>query len=243
MEFEFGWQGPAAEARVVAARGFTEVAERESDTGRELVIRGHAYTEGVAALLWRMKDRVESAVDAKTLLVKRYVLEQRENQYHCKTVITFAPDGRSADTVKTRYDKPADDPKRTSQGTWPCYARLDAASLAYYLRAFSGAPGQDELTAVFFDGRHSFRIHVIPLAQERIRVKAGEFDAYRCEVRFSDIDREPKPGQESKVQRAVVWVSAGPERLPLKLESETFVGKVFGELAGRWAPEPEPGGS
>jgi hypothetical protein len=236
LEFEFGWQAPGDAARVVAASGKAEVVEETVGGRKRLVLRGKASTKGAVEMLWKMRDRVEAIVDAETLLVQQYTIEQKEGRQHTLTNIVFAEDGRGARMTRTRFHKPANDPRRTIEETRPCAGRLDPASLAYYLRGMDAAPGADRATAPVFDGEHSFWIFVTPLKRERLRVAAGEFDAFRCQVSFAAIDRQPKPGEKPKVRKAILWVTAGPEHVPLKLESETFVGSVYGELVGYTPP-------
>ena len=233
-ECEFGWQSPRAAARVVAARGSATVREGEDKGRPALLIQGQASTLGLVQALWPMRDTVESAVDRPTGLVLRQTLEQREGGSHTKQIITFALDGKSGSRWRVRYHKPPDSPDRETTDHRPCHSRLDAASLGLYLRLIGAKQDEGETRAVFFDGKNSFRIVVRAEARERITVKAGTFEALRCEVKFEDIDRtETQRQQPDKVKKATLWVSASPLRIPLRLESDTFVGKVYGELVKR----------
>ncbi|HRU04891.1 MAG TPA: DUF3108 domain-containing protein, partial [Candidatus Brocadiia bacterium] len=199
-----------------------------------LLIQGQAATLGLVQALWPMRDTVESVVDRETGLVLRQTLEQREGGSHTKQIITFAPDGRSGVRWRIRYHKPPDFPDRETTDRRPCHGRLDAASVGPYLRLAGAAQDKGDLRAVFFDGKNSFRIIVSAQARERITVKAGTFEALRCEVKFEDIDRTAEQRQKpDKVKKATLWVSASPLRIPLRLESDTFVGKVYGELVKR----------
>ena len=237
LSFEFGWQGLGAKARIAAAKAEAEVVERTVDGERQFVIQARAHTEGWVAALWKMNDRVESVVDGNTFRVDRYVLEQRENDDHTKTTVTFVPNSREAITHKVRYHKPTDDPRRETESRRRRYSPLDPASLAYAMRGARVDSDRKDLELAFFDGKYTFRIHAVPLGREAITVKAGEFDALKLKMRASDVDRPPKPGRKPKVIHAVLWVSSGPERIPLRLESETFVGQVYGELTDYTPPE------
>jgi hypothetical protein len=238
MQFEFGWQGLGAQARIAAAEAEAEVVERVADGKKEIVIQGKARTKGWVSALWKMRDRVESVVDAETLRVKRYVIEQRENDDHTQTTVTFLPDRREAVTEKIRYHKPLEHPRRRTESRRRRYSSLDPASLAYAMRGIPLDTDKKELEVAFFDGKYTFRIHAVPRGSGPLEVKAGKFDAYRIRVRVSDVDRPPKPGRKPKIIHAELWVSAGPERVPLKIESDTFVGQVYGELV-KYTPPTE----
>jgi len=234
LEFEFGWQAPGAVTRLVAAQGSATVLPGEEQGRPALLIQGRASSVGLVQAMWPMRDSVESVVDRETGLVLRQTLEQRESGSHTKQTIAFAPDGKSGSRWRIRYHKPPDFPGRETTDQAPCHGRLDAASLGPYLRLAGASQDEGETRAVFFDGKNSFRIIVRVEAREKITVKAGTFDALRCEVKFEDIDRSEKQRQQpDKVKKATMWVSASPLRIPLRLESDTFVGKVYGELVKR----------
>ena len=229
MAFEFGWRAPTGVCRVAAAHGRMRVDMTELGGRRFIRLTGQARTVGLVKTLWNMKDSVVALVDADTLLAWRQVLEQNEGDTRTKQVITFNDDGRTAERYKIRYHKPPG--KRETRETFMRRSRLCAATLAFYLRLRPA--GARTLGAVFFEGKENFRVNVEVKGREKIRVPAGTFHAYRLRVTFKCVDPgRKKKKRDEKIKKATVWVSVGPERLPLRLESETFVGSVYGELTG-----------
>ena len=64
--------------------------------------------------------------------------------------------------------------------------------------------------------------------REQIHMGADEIDAFRI---IPTILYVSNPKNHYKVSRAVLWVSADPRHVPLRIEADTFVGRIYVDLS------------
>lgn len=234
LRFEFGWRGPGAVLRVVAASAAARVFSPPDREREQFIIHGSGRTRGVVKRLWSMDADIVSVIDGPTGLVLRQTLEEKERRRHTKQTITFAEDGRNAERLRIRYHRDPGDDGRERLEEHESAVRLDAAALAFYLRnpEFTDA---ERIDGALFDGKYTYGVHLQRRRVERIRVQGGTFNAIRYRAWFSDVDRPKEEWGDDRVRQTTLWVSNDEWRVPLLFESDTFVGQVFGELVS-WTP-------
>ena len=222
-----------------------------SGRAASVLLRGRADTNEVLDLLWRMRDSVEATVAASPVMPRRFTLHQNENDRRRDTT-TVADGSRLVSTV----ERP---PRRTRRADVPLAPRLhDPASVAYLIRTLP--PELDERPSYHvLAGTKIYELAVTPAGSERIDVADRVWPARRFhltlqleprDVESSDVessvpevghggpavhddDRDRTRWRELNVQEADLWISTGPERLPLRLTSRTFWGWVTVELVAR----------
>ena len=99
----------------------------------------------------------------------------------------------------------------------------DALSCLYYARDRELKVGQSFTIDVFDDGRNS-KVKVNVLRKEKIRVKAGRFNAIAVEPLMSTTGVFEHRG------KITVWLDDRPGHMPLKVESKIYVGYITAEL-------------
>ena len=215
-----------------------------------VVLRGRAETNEVLDLLWRMRDSFEATVGESPVAPRRFMLRQNENDRHRDTT-AVASAGRLTSTVERPH-------RRTRRAELPLTAHLhDPASVSYLIRTLPPELDQRPSYQVLA-GTKIYELTVTPSGTEQIDVanrtwRARHFHlALQLEPRDvetktpldnaqtdaqtkerNDDDRDRARWRDLKVQEAELWISTGPERLPLRLTSRTFWGWVTVELVAR----------
>jgi len=189
-------------------------------------LAGRAETLPLIDLLWRMRDSFDATVATAPPAPRRYVLRQHENDRRAtSSVVRDASGSRLLGTMERR-GKPA----RT--GATAASARVhDPASVAYLLRSLP-AELADAPTFDVFIGTKTYRLTARAVADERITIAGRPWSARRLRLDLALVSVEEGGTSTSspKVQTADVWISTGPEHVPLRLTSWTFWGLVRVEL-------------
>jgi len=239
-----GQRGPG-EVRL-RIRGGTEnflAWSREPLPAGTVVLRGRAETNEVLDLLWRMRDSIEATVALAPIRPRRFVLRQNENDRRRET--TIVAEGAQLVGTLERAHRPA------RRAVVPLGPKVhDPASVAYAIRALA----TDRSAATTYDvlaGTKVYTVTVKPAGTETIEAVGRTWPArrFRLSLDLTPRDAESPPASalpspvssnapsrardDLNVQEAELWVSAGPERLPLRMRAETFWGWVTLELVDR----------
>ena len=80
--------------------------------------------------------------------------------------------------------------------------------------------------------RRSCAVGCTPIGRGKGKVKAGTFDELAVDVRVRVLGgtEEERAKEEGKFRKVRIWLSDDDRRLPVKMESEVFVGSVHAEL-------------
>jgi hypothetical protein len=221
LRYQATWNG------VAVARAELLIAPTREKT---VELRGRAETNEALDLLWRMRDSFEATVATAPPGPDRFLLHQHENEHRRETTVTRDPDhGRLLGSKRKRGHTP-----KTASA--PLAPRLhDPASLAYLVRTLPAELASPQTYEVF-TGTKSYRVTVAPAGDETLEAIGRRWPARKLRLALQLVATDEKPsGAEGAVQNAELWVSSGPERLPLKLQAETFWGWVTVELVGRGA--------
>jgi hypothetical protein len=214
MVFRFGWNDiPAAEMSIVT--------RRELLKGRPVFhYQGAAETLSHVRWLYPLSDRVEATLDAQSLDPVHYALYQDENGVQTATTVV-----RSAgDNKLTGFRVGSAQKESTVQVERD--GDYDPVTIAYLARSVPCEVGQAYSYKVF-DGRYQYVLTLTVERRETIRIKAGTYKALRIRPSIVNLS---KPDGPRKVKQATLWVSDDDRRVPLRVESEVFFGKVYGEL-------------
>jgi len=216
LRFEFGWQGiPAAQGEVV-----TDMPG--SGQAGKIVVSGKAWTKPWLRWLWDMRDHITAVFSVPELEPVQYRLWQQENADRIETRLTFDTATRVAYGTRVKNGK-----RRVR--AFPYQQSYDPVSAVMVLRSVNLTVGE-EMVAEVLTGKSRYLAKINVVALETVSIGATEYPAYRLEPRFEKILAPGARPQPPKVRRMTVWISADERRLPLRIESEVFVGAVYCEL-------------
>jgi hypothetical protein len=192
---------------VKAGTAWLEVGPMEVYKGRpcyHLVSR--AESNSFMSKIYKVRDRIDSLIDAEGLYSWRYRKRQREGGYERDYDILYEPS-----SGKARYGD------GTSFDAKP-YAK-DGLAAFYYVRLMPLEVGQDILIAHHSD-RRSGDILVKVHKKERVQVPAGSFECYVIEPVMED------GGLFKSSGRLQIWVTADARRMPVLMKSKIPVGSI-----------------
>ncbi len=218
-----------------------------SGRGGSVLLRGRAETNEVLDLLWRMRDSFEATVAESPITPRRFVMRQNENGRHRDTTIVA-----NATRLTATVERPH---RRTRRAELPLTARLhDPASVAYLIRTLPPELDQRPSYQVLA-GTKIYDLAVTPTGTEVVDVAGRMWRARRFHLALQleprdveakipgtadpgaaerdDTERDRTRWRELEVQEADLWISSGPERLPLRMQARTFWGWVTVELVAR----------
>ncbi|MEW5773412.1 MAG: DUF3108 domain-containing protein [Thermodesulfobacteriota bacterium] len=195
-----------------------------------LHLRMRARTNEFVDVFYRVRDQADSWTDPGLTRSEHYEKSQHEGSYHREIVVRFF---WSNSTV--RYENDVNGPKAPLvllPGTF------DPLSVFYGFRKEDIGPDSAVLLPVT-DGTKTVMGEARVVGRERVRVPAGEFDAWVVEPDIRDLGGVFRKSPKAKL---TVWVSADARRLPVRIESAVLVGSFRAELTGLAWPEDCPGG-
>jgi len=221
LSYEFEWNGiAAAQAKASIKRKMHEGAECY-----HVVV--DIRTKPFIDWLWKLRDRLEGYIEAKTFKPLRYSFRQREGSYRHDTDIIFDHKRNTATSIRTYKGK-------IKKKTVDAENMLDPVSALFYLLIRPLEPGQSRILSVF-DGKRVHTIKYEALGREGVKVPVGKINALKVVPSFlrSDPPRKPVKGGGEKVREVFLWVSQDRHRDIVKIESDVFVGKINAKLIGR----------
>lgn len=212
MVFRFGWNDmPAAE--------MTMLVNQVDKGGRTYYhYSGLAYTLPHVEWIYPLTDRVEAVLSADGFEPAYYALNQDEKGKKTSTVVV-----QEAGMLKGLR---RDHNNKEFNVAVTRDADYDPVTVAYLARSIDLDVGKS-YTYKVFDGRYQYLLTLEVEKRETIRIKAGTYKAFKIHPSIVNLSR---PDKERKVKQAYLWVSDDEHRVPLRLESEVFFGKVYGEL-------------
>ena len=212
---------------VPVARAELSIRPQTQGDGVSVALDGRAETNEVLDLLWRMRDGFEATVATAPIAPKRFVLRQHENDRRRETSITADAERR---ILVGSYQKRGRPPKAA---TVPLERDVhDPASVAYLIRTRGPELRGSESYRVF-SGSRTYDLTVAPIGDESIMTIGRSWRSRKLRLALRLDDDESSGARQPRVQEATLWVSSGPERLPLRMQSQTYWGWVVVELVGR----------
>lgn len=218
LHYRIGWASlPAATADFSFSRPRPGV----------LLTEGHGGTQGMVRGLWKLDASYSGRANAETLrpIGFKQLESYRSEAKHTETSFT------DKDVSRRRYTTPTDPtiPKKKRMA-FPFLHDLDSAF--FFLRSQRLANG-DSYKLVVFPQTTPYLATVTVKGREDLTVKAGSFRAIACDLKLQEVDSTQKLIPHQKFKQATLWVSDDKNRIPLKVESEIFVGSVWLELVGQ----------
>ena len=175
-----------------------------------------AHSTRTVDTFYKVRDRVESWVDADSGFSRRYEKHLREGKYRDDKLVEYLPAGGRA--LLTRRDQAPES--------------LDVAGRTYdVLAAFYKVRGMDLKVgeSVFLDLHDidkQYRLEIKVLRQETLQVPAGVFDCIVIEPRLLSSGLFRKEGEMQ------VWLTDDVRRMPVMMQSRLYFGRVWAKLIG-----------
>jgi hypothetical protein len=192
---------------VKAGTAWLEVGPMENYKGRPCYhLISRAESNSVMSKIYKVRDRIDSLIDAEGLYSWRYKKRQREGGYSRDYDILYHPSSGRA-----RYaDGQTFDARPYSK---------DALAAFYYVRHMPLEVGRDIEIAHHSD-RRSGDIVVKVHRRETVTVPAGTFDCFVVEPLMED------GGLFKRSGRLTIWMTADSRRIPVLMKSKIPVGSV-----------------
>ncbi len=212
LVFQASWAGiPVATARV-------ELHRKKKDPSLWSA-EAWVQTNEFADLLFKMRDYMSEDLDHQSLISRKMYIRQSENKRLNDFKADF--DRRAGLVTLVKHNRKGDQVKRfLSSNPW---GPLSGAMMALSLPM---EPGHQYAVDVFTGStRYVFTFKVGD--REKLTTALGTFDAYRL---VPGVEYESDGKLSESATGIVIWVSADERRLPLRAESQAFIGKVQADL-------------
>lgn len=233
--YTFGWSG------LVAAKGELRFSE-----ARPGVLRMDlsARTVGGVRTLWRLDTEALSEVEAGSYLPLRVRQWEKYRSRNVISALQFVPGGVLHSKGRIKGDPPPAFFRETGTTIDKAWlqrftgekakkfkfpAMLDGHAALLWLRQQPLKSG-DRFQLVVFQENAAYLARVRVKERETITVRGERRAAIPLEISLAWIDKERKLQPHKKFRSATGWYSDDAQRVPLKLEVEIFVGRIWAEL-------------
>ena len=166
--------------------------------------------------IFKVRDRVETYIDAKGIFSRRYYKQLNEGTYNDeKEVVFFQEEGKVDIWKKGKFKK--------SAPLLPC--SQDILSALYFIRTLNLEVG-DTLSIPLNDGGKSYPLKISVNRRESVNIPAGQFD---CLVLQPFLESEGMFRSKGKIE---VWFSDDQYKLPVVMRTYIMIiGHIDAKLA------------
>jgi hypothetical protein len=187
-----------------------QVRARNNYAGRDgLWLSAAMTTTNALQQLFPVNDRIETYVDAKTLLPFRSQLQVREGNHRLQGVVTLDQErGAAIVTDGSSIEIPV--------GTY------DLVSVIYALRSFDLTPPKRNAVSILINKRPR-TLFITSVKRETIEIEGKRIPAFQLALTTDE-------AQGDRLQLRL-WVGADRRRLPLRLTATTPLGPVRADLS------------
>ncbi len=190
----------------------TVVNERPTGGASAYYIVAEGQPTGLVSMLYPIRYKLDTLLDARTLLPRRGSVVSQERHRHQTRVTRF-------DRAGERAEYETDTPGAAKRQISLAHGTQDALSALYVLRATPLRPGS-RITMPVCDGGQMYRVQFRVGQVEPVTIGASSVPAFRVTPTIVD-------AKGDLVGRAMsLWISADARRVPLKLRAELTVGNL-----------------
>ena len=182
------------------------------------LIQTTAFSASVIDSVFKVRDVNYSWIDAENFYSLGYVQSLREGNYVRDEWVTFDfPNKRYYGEVKKKKDP------RTIAGELNQQV-LDMLSSLYYVRAQKLEVGKDIVFDII-NREEQYPLVVKVTGKETIKTAAGKFHCFVVEPQFRGEGIFVSKGKNLKV-----WITDDKYKMPVKMQTEVFIGNVSADL-------------
>jgi hypothetical protein len=217
--YRVSWMG------IHAATAVMEVGSAPPLDGRQaLRFLTTTTSSPIVTKFYPVENRVESLVDAETLLPKRLLFRRREGKRKNDFDVTFRHAQGSVLSIKDGQPTTIPIPPDTQ----------DSISCLYYIRSVpSLQPGFSQVMTVHHD-KKNYRLEVRIEAIEKVRGPWGEIEAIRA------LAIMPFQGIFLNEGNIRVWFTNDDRRIPVRMKAKVIVGSVVADLVEGFGAKTSP---
>lgn len=210
LRYRFGWSGIKA----------GEASAELRSTGDRLLLSGHGRSLGPARVLWSYNAAFRNVVMSAHLRPRSMILTERARDTDIETRLRF----RGDEVFCYRASGDVEEQKTFRQPHLQ-----DLLSVLLYVRSLDFDQHPKLVIPVF--AISSPYLAIVELeGEERLRVAGGRFPAYRFNLQLYRINDRRELEEHRRFRSGRIWMSADEQRLPLRVEVEIFIGRIFAEL-------------
>jgi len=229
LHYDFSWNG------IRAAEGEISVASAPGGSDR-FHFQATARTVGLARVLWKMEDSVESECLADNLKPETFWMHVHEPSLRYEMEVNFDHAGGLATSTKTKSGK-------VKEREVEFHYAYDPLSLAYFIRSLDWKAG-DERSFEMVDGQDRYLLVLRAVAEEEVTVRVGTYSAVKFVPILIELPRrlagETPPfferlrlreSQKTPLVKTIeFWIAKDGSRPLLRVRSEAWIGHVDMEL-------------
>lgn len=179
-----------------------------------------ARSEGFVPLLFYVDNIYRATSSPQTLCSQGIDKKVNEGHRHKDTKIAFDYNRKLALLNERDLSQPNAPPKVAEYDIPPCVE--DVVTAFYYLRRQRLEIGRN-IELPVNDGSKTQRVIVEVQARDKVQTPMGTFDAFRVEPKVFN-------GLLKRKGRMLIWFSADPRQLPLRIKAMISVGSITGTL-------------
>ena len=215
VTYSFGWSGVTAASAVIRL---------EKPAAGPFHFDATGGTIGFARKLWPFDIKQQALADSVSLRPLRVEEQETRRAKEFKTVLTYTPTGVVSAREERRDGKVQ---AKTRTFDFPNVLSLHSALL--FLRTVP-LPDGSRARVVVYPATSAYLCTITVLGRERFQGATGAYPAIKLDVQLSKIGKDMQLQPHKKFRSATVWLSDDSDRLPLRIEAQIFVGKVFADL-------------
>ncbi len=205
IAYSASWNG------IAAGRGVFRFERR----GDVYVGDARVETTGVVSLLYGVEVRARAVSGAEDLLSREWSYESGTGGEARRVRVTYDPEtGKVRSVIRSR--------KKVEEVSLEVPGALDPLGIIHALRRSALEPGRS-FRATLFTERNLYRAECLVVGRERVRVPAGPRDAFLVRV---DIRKVVKGKPEDHGRQAAIWISDDEDRVPVRIDADTKVGRI-----------------
>jgi hypothetical protein len=212
--YHFGWAGLTAASAD---------AHFSKPTQNRFQLDGTGRTTGLARALWRFDVNYRAVAEAGTLRPIETTQAQIVRSKKVITHLTFT----NAGVTRTRTEGAGVGTTKTREFSFPNLFDLHSALL--YIRSQS-LKDRSAYRIVVYPETSAYLATVTVLGREKISIRAGTYNAIKIDLQLKRLGKNLELEPHRKFRRATAWLSDDPNRIPLRIEAQVFIGTVFAEL-------------
>jgi hypothetical protein len=183
-------------------------------------VRVEARTSKLLDLIWKMRDTINSTIEANGLRPTRFTFSQRENQKVIDTVAHF-------DRATKKWSVRRDEKRKVKQYEFDQPMNTVDPITAIYLARSQDFKVGDHLYFHIFGGKYRYLLDLEVERRETIRLKSGSMDAFKIVPRIKNVEGE---GYAQRLHEAAIWITADARRMPVMLSSKIIFGSIYVEM-------------
>ncbi len=201
---------------VTAGTAVMEVKEGPLQDGRQLyqfVLSGRS--SGVVDKLFPVNDRLQSVFDPSTMQSLSYTSVESFGRKKRNRSLVF---DRAQNTVVVTLDNDLPQTIPVSTGV------QDGLASLYFLRSMKDLAIGSVATIDVHDSGRNYCLEVLPLARERVRTQAGEFETIKIRT------RPLVAGVYQNKGEVLIWLTDDTRRIPVLMQTTLKVGSFVFSL-------------